>query len=343
MQSILNLDVKNAKNCGYGKSFESVLQTFKMLDEVLAKTDSFLLISNDFNILYKSKQVDYVLKNKNDLQKVIEQIVSEKITGKMRFKDMIISSEPIQTSRKREKLFFILMSNENEPEFQGGISVTDKCYHDIQEPLRNIANFLQLLSLHATETNDSTAKKYVRYALDSVYKLKNWTHDLLNRSKISVKNNISGVSVNCIISEINRILRYQITSRKCVLSAHGNIPHVACSKSDIFGVFKNLIENSIKYAKVENLNINIYEDEYSFKESNEVNIIFEDNGANLNQTDIEKIKSSLSSDGTYLSHSGFGLSMCKNTIESYNGRMEFIGENFNNLCKFSITLPKWRN
>ena len=103
-------------------------------------------------------------------------------------------------------------------------------------------------------------------------------------------------------------------------------------------VFDNIIQNSIKYANVKNLEIEIC----AHDKENEVEIEIKDNGIGIDDDKLEKIfdefyRGDESRTNSNIDGNGIGLYVCKYIVEKHKGKIE---ANNDNGLKLIITLPK---
>jgi light-regulated signal transduction histidine kinase (bacteriophytochrome) len=193
----------------------------------------------------------------------------------------------------------------------------------MQEPLRSVFNFLQLLGRQDSVKSDREASQYVTYAMENIKKLKNWISDFLSISRLRRIDNNSRTRLKDIIHEIQLLLRYQIDNRDCIINVDDTIPPILCTKPELLSVFKNLIENSLKHAIVEDsLVINIHKAETK-TDDQFITLIFEDNGTSVSSNSI---------------NDGFGISISMEIARLHNGFIRNISDG-GGYYRYEITLP----
>jgi hypothetical protein len=307
----------NRKECifcrYYYESLDFVLFVFTKL---LCDSSNIAVVIKDENclIIYESKLYSCLIKSFPILQRAIDASIAEQIIGHKKVGNLDIYSSIFQNAEHFPKVFCFV------------ISETDfllKKYHDMQEPLRSASNFLQLLEQQDSVKNDNKAFEYVTYAMKNLRKLRSWISYVLSFSKIQNASNNSQFLLKDIIHEIQLLLRYQIESRNCVINMKDTIQPISCSKSEIMSIFKNLIENSLKHAVVEDkLIINIYKDENKSTDKF-ITLIFEDNGIPVDLTHKNE---------------GLGLSIVTEITMANNGNIKNIGEQHGHY-RYEIVLP----
>ena len=113
--------------------------------------------------------------------------------------------------------------------------------HDLQEPLRMITSYLQLLQRRYQGNLDDKADKYIHFAVDGASRMQNLINDLLEYSRVT---KISGgpESTNCelILNLVLSTLKVIINEKKATVS-HDSLPEVIVDSTQLGQVFQNLI------------------------------------------------------------------------------------------------------
>lgn len=119
--------------------------------------------------------------------------------------------------------------------------------HDLQQPLRMIISFLQLLARRYQGRLDEDADRYIRFAVDGATRMQRLLHDLLAYSRagrMSVPE--SPIETHEAVNEALANLRAAIeeTGAEIVVEP---LPHLRSNQVQLVAVFQNLLENAIKY------------------------------------------------------------------------------------------------
>lgn len=189
--------------------------------------------------------------------------------------------------------------------------------HDLQEPLRMVSSFLQLLDKKYVAYLDKDAKEYIRYSVDGAERMKKLILDLLEYSKIGAdKKSFSAIDLNKVVKNV--MLLFETT----LLEEHGTVhiadlPIVMGNGSLLQQLFQNLIGNALKYKAGQPPIIDIgYRDE-----PDRWVFYVKDNGIGIDPKYFEKIfiifqrlHNSSNFRGT-----GIGLAICKKIVERHNG------------------------
>jgi len=192
--------------------------------------------------------------------------------------------------------------------------------HDLQEPLRMITSFMELLERKYGEQLDEKAHQYIHFATDGAKRMKQIILDLLDYSRAN--KSVEGqeeVDMNELVTEFKQ-LRRKIIAEKSVSIKCKNLPVLHTYKVAIMQILNCLLDNSLKYTesgtspKVE---IKAVENEKEWEFS------IKDNGIGIEPQFYEKIFiifQRLHNNATY-SGTGIGLSIAKKHVEFLGGRI----------------------
>jgi light-regulated signal transduction histidine kinase (bacteriophytochrome) len=197
--------------------------------------------------------------------------------------------------------------------------------HDLQEPMRMINIFTQLVLKRANGENDPQMSEYAAFVRDGVVRMEELIRDLLSFSRTvhseRENNDVANLSVS--LQQAVAVLQSRIDENGAVITAQP-LPPVRGDARQLALVFQNLISNSIKYRKlVEPPKIAVSAE----RASGQWIISVRDNGIGFDQQYAERIFGlfkRLHKDeypGT-----GLGLSICQRIVERYGGRMWAIGK-----------------
>jgi signal transduction histidine kinase len=208
--------------------------------------------------------------------------------------------------------------------------------HDLQEPLRMIANYTQLLAERYRGKLDETADKYIDYAVGGATRMQALIQDLLKFSRVG-RQEIERRTTDCsaVVEQATKNLQAAIQESGAVVKWNG-LPVVMADPSQLAQVFQNLIANAIKFHGPETPLIQID----SEKKDDHWVLTVSDNGIGVpaeNWQDIFVIFRRLHTRVEY-SGNGIGLSICKKIIERHGGRIWIEAQPNPGTC-FKFTLP----
>ncbi|MFL5729692.1 MAG: PAS domain S-box protein [Cytophagaceae bacterium] len=193
--------------------------------------------------------------------------------------------------------------------------------HDLQEPLRMITSFLQLLEMKYKDKLDEQAGKYIFFAKDGAERMKLLIENLLDYSRIdSIKENLQLINTTELMQEMLSLFEIPIKDTNTVVEISG-LPAITGIKSQIRQLFQNLLGNALKYKNIrgEQPHIKIS----SYQSDSHWVFRIEDNGIGIEPHFIDKVFilfQRLHTRNEY-SGTGIGLAISKKIIEKHQGKI----------------------
>jgi signal transduction histidine kinase len=208
--------------------------------------------------------------------------------------------------------------------------------HDLQEPLRMIAIYTQLLGERYRGKLDEQADKYIAYSVDGAVRMQALIQDLLKFSGVG-KQEIELRPTRCsaVVEQALKNLQAAVQESGAVVNWKG-LPVVMAEASELTQVFQNLIANAIKFHGGEPPVIQIDAE----KKDHEWELAVSDNGIGIpteSWQDIFVIFHRLHTQTEYAGN-GIGLSICKKIIQWHGGKI-WIEAQGKPGCRFKFTLP----
>ena len=210
--------------------------------------------------------------------------------------------------------------------------------HDLQEPLRTIASFTQLLERRYKGKFDSDADEFMEYIVDAAIRMKEQIEGLLEYSRVTRGEEFELVDMNEILNQTIKSLDTSVKESKAEITIN-ELPDVMGDASQLQRVFLNLISNAIKFRKQdEPLKIDI--SAYKHEDNNEYVVSVKDNGIGIEEQYSERIFTIFQRLHTREEYkgTGIGLSIVKRIIERHGGRI-WIESEFGEGSNFYFTLP----
>ncbi|BAZ31567.1 multi-sensor signal transduction histidine kinase [Cylindrospermum sp. NIES-4074] len=119
--------------------------------------------------------------------------------------------------------------------------------HDLQEPLRMVTSYIQLLERRYKNQLDASADQFIAYAVDGAQRMQTLINDLLNYSRVSSRGQ-PFVLVDCNVALEKAIANLQVTiAESGAVITHDPLPEILADATQITQVFQNLIANAIKF------------------------------------------------------------------------------------------------
>ncbi len=208
--------------------------------------------------------------------------------------------------------------------------------HDLQEPLRMISSYLQLLQRRYQGNLDEKADKYIYFAVDGASRMQNLINDLLEFSRVTTRGR-EPEPTDCefVLNQVLSNLELYIKENKATVS-HDPLPEVMADNTQLAQVFQNLIINGIKFHSEEAPKIHISAE----KKANEWLFSVQDNGIGIDPQYSEKIFEvfkRLHKKEEYPG-TGIGLAICKKIVERHGGRI-WVESELGKGSTFYFTLP----
>jgi PAS domain S-box-containing protein len=191
--------------------------------------------------------------------------------------------------------------------------------HDLQEPLRMVSSFLQLIEKRYAVTLDDEGKKYISFAVDGAKRMQALIHALLSLSRVQTRAR-PAESSDCakIFRDVMNDLQLTIAEADATVTCDA-LPTVMGDSIQIAQIFQNLLSNALKFRGKDAARIHVgavrWEDEWEFSVS--------DNGIGIEPQFFGRIF------GIFQRlHSrderpgiGIGLTVCKKIIERHGGKI----------------------
>ena len=211
--------------------------------------------------------------------------------------------------------------------------------HDLQEPLRTIASFTQLLEKRYKGNLDKDADEYIDFVVDAATRMKEMIQGLLNYSRIGTK----GAEFRP--TDVNEALNDAISNLKSTIDENNaeiindSLPTVLGDKRLLVQLFQNLIGNAIKFKNPDeppkihiSASLDEKNNEYVFKVS--------DNGIGMESKYTDKIFEVFKRLHTIDEYkgAGIGLAISKRIVERHGGRI-WVESEFGKGSTFYFTLP----
>ena len=192
--------------------------------------------------------------------------------------------------------------------------------HDLQEPLRTIASFTQLLERRYKGKFDSDADEFMGYIVEAAKRMQRMILDLLEYSRVSTsQEEFREIDTAEVLDEALFNLRGTIENNNAVITYTG-LPKVTADKSQLVKVFQNLISNAIKFKK-ENKQPQIHISVRKDSQKNQYLFCIQDNGIGMDSQYAERIFTLFQRLHTIDEYhgTGIGLSVAKRIVERHGG------------------------
>jgi PAS domain S-box-containing protein len=191
--------------------------------------------------------------------------------------------------------------------------------HDLQEPLRMVASYVQLLARRYEGKLDADADDFITYAVDGASRMQRMINDLLAYSRVGTRGKpFQPTDCQAVLDQVLVNLKVSIEESGAMIT-HDPLPMVMADESQMAQLFQNLINNAIKFRGKASPQIHIS------AEQKEKDWVFSvrDNGIGIDPQYYERIFmlfQRLHDRGEYPG-TGMGLAICKKIVERHSGRI----------------------
>jgi signal transduction histidine kinase len=215
--------------------------------------------------------------------------------------------------------------------------------HDLQEPLRKVASFCQLLQSRYGGQLDERADQYIAFAVDGAKRMQVLINDLLSFSRVGRDEGpMSEVDLGAAVRAAESNLAARIEESGATVET-GELPTVNGDPGLLTLMFQNLIGNAIKFRGEAAPHVRI---EAGAQEDSDCwRVSVSDNGIGIDEQYAERIfvifqrlHSRASYEGT-----GIGLAMCRKIVEHHGGRIWLAPNGGGGGTTFTFTLPVQRH
>jgi len=214
--------------------------------------------------------------------------------------------------------------------------------HDLQEPLRKIQAFGDMLKKKCSYSLGREGADYVERMSDAAKRLQKMVNALLDYSRIVTKaTHSTSVDLGRIVQEVLLDLDWQIKKNGAAVTVE-DLPAVEADPNQMRQLFQNLISNALKFRGEKPCLINIHSRpaEGAKREAGHWEIFVEDNGIGFDQKNAERIFAlfqRLHGRSAY-EGTGMGLAICRRIVEHHQGTITALGSPGKG-ATFVITLP----
>ena len=311
----------------WGATDENLIGKFNIFDTPIFKEENnLLLVKKVFDqgetvkltINYEPKIYKKLTGNKRRTRSVMEVTIAPIKDKNGKTKNAIIyqndvTKRVITEEELKERVKNLKLSNEELEQFAYIAS------HDLQEPLRSVASFTQLLQKRYKDKLDKEANEFIQFIVDGATKMHDLITDLLLFSRIGTRvKPFAETDMNLILKEVLDSLTQSIKETKAEIT-YDHLPTIKADDSQMKQLLQNLISNAIKFHGDDTPHIHIT----GKKKTNEWVFSVKDNGIGIDPNYFDKIFiifQRLHKTAEYRG-TGIGLAVCKKIAQRHGGKI----------------------
>ncbi|HEY6443758.1 MAG TPA: CHASE3 domain-containing protein [Candidatus Acidoferrales bacterium] len=209
--------------------------------------------------------------------------------------------------------------------------------HDLQEPLRMVASFTQLLGRRYKEKLDDDARDFINYAVDGATRMQTLITDLLSYSRVGTQGKpLESTRCDDVLDRVlNQNLSLAIKESGVVIT-RDPLPTVMADPLQLGQLFQNLIANAIKFRGKDRPSVQIFAE----RRNADWEISVCDNGIGISQEHADRIFIIFQRLHTKTEYpgTGIGLAICKKIAERHGGRI-WVEQTPGGGSTFRFTIP----
>ncbi|UHQ96392.1 ATP-binding protein (plasmid) [Natrinema halophilum] len=207
--------------------------------------------------------------------------------------------------------------------------------HDLQEPLRMVSSYLQLIERRYGDALDDDGEEFLEFAVDGAERMREMIDGLLVYSRVETEGEPLGpVDLNKVVADVRDNLEMQITESDADIEVD-ELPRVLGDENQLRQVFQNLLSNAIEYSKDEPPQVHVSAD----RNSSMWEVSVQDEGIGIppdEQDRIFEVFQRLQSQNDH-EGSGIGLALVERIIERHGGEI-WVDSESGEGSTFSFTL-----
>jgi len=209
--------------------------------------------------------------------------------------------------------------------------------HDLQEPLRMVASFTQLLERRYKDKLDNDANDFINYIVDGTTRMQGLINDLLVFSRVGTRGvDFNATDMNIVLETVLINIRQSIKETNATIT-NDPLPVIVADDSQMMQLIQNLIFNALKFHGEEESHIHVSgevkEEEWIFS--------VRDNGIGIDSNNFDRIFvifQRLHKKDEY-SGTGIGLAVCKKIIQRHRGKI-WVESELGKGSTFYFSIPK---
>ncbi|MDS0474048.1 PAS domain S-box protein [Natrinema sp. 1APR25-10V2] len=208
--------------------------------------------------------------------------------------------------------------------------------HDLQEPLRMITSYLQLLEQRYSDALDEDGEEFLEFAVDGAERMREMIDALLEYSRVETQGDpFEPVDLDAVLEDVRRDLRLRLDETDAILSSE-SLPRVEGDPDQLRQVFQNLLSNALAYSGDEPPRVHIGAE----RRGSEWVISVEDEGIGIDSDAHERVFEVFQRLHSHEEHdgTGIGLALCKRIVERHGGEI-WVDSEHGEGATFRFTLP----
>ncbi|ELY91344.1 multi-sensor signal transduction histidine kinase [Natrialba hulunbeirensis JCM 10989] len=234
---------------------------------------------------------------------------------------------------QREQRHKLEASNERLEQFAYAAS------HDLQEPLRMVTSYLQLIDQRYSDQLDEDGEEFIAYAVDGAERMREMIDGLLEYSRVDTQGEpLEPVDLDSVLDDVLSDLQLAIEESDAEINAE-SLPCVAGDRSQLRQVFQNLLSNAIAYSGDESPVIDILVESTPNEDDEMWRLAVADAGVGIEPNETDRVFQVFQRlHGTVGDGTGLGLALTRRIVERHGGQI-WVDSEPGEGSTFYVTLP----
>ncbi|MFC4542205.1 ATP-binding protein [Halosolutus amylolyticus] len=245
-----------------------------------------------------------------------------------------VLAEAIERQQYRTELEELIadleVSNERLEQFAYAAS------HDLQEPLRMVSTYLQLIERRYGDELDDEGTEFLEYAVDGADRMRDMIEGLLQYSRVETRGDaFEPVDMDAVLENVRENLQVTIDRTDAEITAE-SLPRVVGDAGQLQQVLQNLLSNAIEYSGPESPRIHVGAE----RNGTQWTVSVADDGIGIDPADQERIFEVFQRLHSRETHAGtgIGLALCERIVERHGGEI-WVESDPGEGATFSFTVP----
>ena len=192
--------------------------------------------------------------------------------------------------------------------------------HDLQEPVRTIKSFLQLIDMKLDSGNTADLKVYINKAVTAAGRMRELIQNLLHYSQLSRGELVEEtINVTDLVNEALQNLNTTVDASRAKIVVENEVETVQGDRVQLVQLLQNLLSNALKFTDADLPQVTIR----CYRENDHVKFAVSDNGIGIEKDNLHKIFEIFKRLNTKKDYpgTGIGLAICKKIVDRHGGRI----------------------
>ncbi|QFU82924.1 PAS domain S-box protein [Natronorubrum aibiense] len=287
----------------------------------------------------------------NDLAAEVDPHFRAALTGEERTfemtshgRDLLAYTLPVETPGEITTGMFVVQDVTERTEYQRKLEASNErleqfayaVSHDLQEPLRMISSYLQLIERRYEDVLDDDGLEFLDYAVDGADRMSAMIDGLLEYSRVETRGDeLEPVDLEAVVEDVRETLAFRIDEQNATVTT-SSLPRVRGDTGQLRQLFQNLLSNALEYSGDEPPRVHVSAE----RDGGDWVVSVSDEGIGMDPDKTDEIFEVFQRLHTYEEHpgTGIGLALCRRIVDRHGGEI-WVETEPGEGTTFSMTLP----